>query len=331
MNDPTQNGRQGNRRLVVIMDPIQRIKPSKDSTLAMLLAAQARGWTVQYSELKDIWIRDGNAFGRLTAVTVSDDPNHWYEFGGVEETSLGDMDVILMRKDPPFNMEYVYATYILDQAEKQGALVVNRPRSLRDANEKACVSWFPDCAPPTIISRSLDLLREFVQEHDRAVIKPLDQMAGRSVFVTGSDDPNRNVLLETMTQNGTHYVMAQMYVPEIVESGDARILLIDGTPIPHALVRTPSIHDHRGNISSGATTHCRPITDVEQKICDRIGPVLREKGLLFVGIDVIGEYLTEINVTSPTGIRELDCQCDLNIAQELLHSIESHVQKRRKQ
>jgi glutathione synthase len=331
MNDPTQNDREEGRRLAVIMDPIESIHPAKDSTLAMLLAAQERGWQICCGGLNDIWLRDGEAFGNLRPLQVVDDRKCWHQLGDAQQTLLGDMDLIMMRKDPPFNMEYVYATYILERAEERGALVVNRPRSLRDANEKAFVSWFPDCAPPTLVSRSLDLLRGFVQEHGRAAVKPLDQMAGRSVFVTGADDPNRNVLLETMTHNGTQYVMAQMYVPEIVESGDARILLIDGSPVPFALVRIPPDDDHRGNISTGATTHCRQLTDIEKKICDQVGPVLREKGLMFAGIDVIGKYLTEINVTSPTGIRELDHQCGLNIAGDLLQTIESYVQKRRKQ
>lgn len=311
------------------MDPIAEIDPAKDSTLAMLLAAQKSEWQIWYGGLNDIWVRDGEALASLRPLRVVDDSNGWNEHGDAKETLLGDMDVILMRKDPPFNMEYVYATYILERAEQRGALVVNRPSSLRDANEKAFVSWFPDCSPPTLISRSICQLRDFIKEHGRAVVKPLDQMAGRSVFVTGVQDPNRNVLLETMSQRETRYVMAQVYVPEIVDSGDARILLIDGQPVPHALVRVPPNDDHRGNISTGATTHCRPLTSSEQAICERVGPVLGEKGLMFAGIDVIGDYLTEINVTSPTGIRELDRECELNIAGDLLQTIESHLQKRR--
>jgi glutathione synthase len=325
MSDTAQFDRKKTRRLAVIMDPIQSIKPSKDSTLAMLLAAQAGGWETSVAEMKDIWIRDGQAFGRLTAVTVADNPDRWYEFGVAQETPLGDIDVILMRKDPPFDMEYIQATYILERAEQQGALVVNRPSGIRDANEKTFVSWFPQLCPPTLISRSLADLRAFIDEQGRAVLKPLDQMAGRSVFVTGSGDPNRNALLESMTHDESRYVMAQMYIPEVAESGDARILLIDGQPVPHALVRTPPDDDHRANISTGATVHCRSLTESEKNICEQVGPVLVEKGLLFVGIDVIGGYLTEINVTSPTGIRELDRICDLNIADELLQTIEARL------
>lgn len=321
----THSDQTNRRRMAVIMDPIAEIYPDKDSTLAMLLSAQRREWKIWYGGLNDIGLRDGEAFGHLRPLQVVDDKTCWHELGDVEDTSLGKMDVILMRKDPPFDMEYVYATYILERAEQRGALVVNRPSSLRDANEKAFVSWFPDCSPKMLISRSIHQLREFVMEHGRAVIKPLHQMAGRSVFVTSKDDPNRNVLLETMTHLGSSYVMAQAYVPEIVESGDARILLIDGEPIPQALVRTPPNDDHRGNISSGATTHCRPINGVEREICSRIGPTLLQKGLLFAGIDVIGQYLTEINITSPTGIRELDRDCDLSIADDLMQAIENHL------
>jgi glutathione synthase len=247
------------------------------------------------------------------------------------EIELGSLDAILMRKDPPFDMEYVFATYILERAEVAGALVVNRAQSLRDANEKAVVAWFPECSVQTMISRSLPQLRRFIDEHERAVVKPLDGMAGRSVFVTGALDPNCNVLLETMTGFGTQYVMAQRYIPDIVESGDARILLIDGEPIPTALVRIPPADDHRGNISVGATTECRPLTSQEHRVCDTVGPVLREKGLLFAGIDVIGGFLTEINVTSPTGIRELQRDGSPEITRMLLDAIESRVPARHQQ
>ena len=312
-------------RLLVVMDPIARIKPQKDSTFAMLLEAQRRGWEVSYAELSDIWLRDGEARGSITALRVADTPDDWYALGDTSHVALGEFDVILMRKDPPFDMEYVFATYILERAEDAGAVVVNRPQSLRDANEKVFISWFPDVSPPTLISRSLLRLREFIDTHDRAVIKPLDRMAGRSVFVTGVRDRNRNVLLETMTEFGTQYVMAQRYIPDIVEFGDARILLIDGEPIPTALVRIPPADDHRGNISVGATTLCRPLTTEEVRVCDAVGPVLREKGLLFAGIDVIGGFLTEINVTSPTGIRELERAGSPEITRMLFDAIERRM------
>jgi glutathione synthase len=233
------------------------------------------------------------------------------------------MDVILMRKDPPFDMEYVAATYILQRAEDHGALVVNRPQGLRDANEKVILAWFPNCAPPTLISRSLEDMRAFIAEHDKVVVKPLDLMGGQSVFVTDAEDANHNVILETITQRGTHYAMVQKYLPEIASSGDKRILLIDGQPIPTALIRIPSGGDHRGNMVVGARTEVRPLTDRDKWICEQIGPALRERGLLFAGIDVIGDFMTEVNVTSPTGIRELERESDLRITEQLFDSISS--------
>ena len=305
------------------MDPIESIKPHKDSTLAMLLEAQTRGWEIHYGRLQDIWLRDGEAFGRLTRLRVSDDPAKWFDAGDVAVTPLGGMDVILMRKDPPFDVEYVVATYVLERAEDHGALVVNRPQSLRDANEKAFLAWFPNCVPPTLISRSLQELRAFLAEHQRVVIKPLHLMGGRSVFVTDTDDGNQNVILETVTQEGARYVMAQQYLPEIVNSGDKRIILVDGKPIPMALVRIPRAGDHRGNMDVGARTEVRPLTDRDRWICNQIGPVLRDRGLLFTGIDVIGDFMTEVNVTSATGIRELERDSDVRITEQLFDAISS--------
>lgn len=313
------------RRLAVIMDPVEAIKPHKDSTLAMLLAAQARGWTIHYGELKDIWIRDGKACGRLTALSVTDDLNHWYESGNVEETSLGGIDVILMRKDPPFDMEYVQATYILERAEECGSLVVNRPSGIRDTNEKTSVSWFPQCCPSTLISRSLTDLRTFVDGQDRSVLKPLHGMGGWSVFVTSPDDGNLNVTLELLTGNGSNFIIAQKYIEAIHETGDKRILLVDGEPIPYALARIPDDSDHRGNLACGARAEGRSLTDRDRWICAQVGPVLRERGILFAGIDVIGDYLTEINVTSPTCIRELDRMYNLDIGGVMMDAIESKL------
>ena len=309
----------------MIMDPIESIKPAKDTTLALLLEAQRRGWGISYGRLEDIWLRDGEAFGRLTRLKVADDPAAWFELGEVTVTPLGEMDVILMRKDPPFDMEYIVATYVLERAEAHGALVVNRPQSLRDANEKAFVAWFPECVPPTLISRSLEELRAFVAEHDRVVVKPLDLMAGQSVFVTSTDDGNCNVILETVSQGGSRFTMVQKYLPEIVDSGDKRIILIDGEPIPLSLVRVPPPGDHRGNLVTGARAEVRPLTDRDMWICKQVGPKLREKGLLFAGIDVIGGFMTEINTTSPTGIRELERTSDLRITEKLFDAISSKL------
>lgn len=311
--------------LAVVMDPIQSIKPHKDSTLAMLVEAQARGWRIHYGELSDIWLRDGEAFGRLTALRVADDPARWFDLGDVAVTPLGDMDVILMRKDPPFDMQYIFATYVLQRAEDHGALVVNRPQALRDANEKTFVAWFAGCVPPTLISRSLDQMRAFVAENGQVVVKPLDLMGGRSVFVTSADDGNCNVILETVTHYGARYVMVQKYLSEIAGSGDKRIMLIDGQPVPMALCRLPSSGDHRGNMDAGARTEVRPLTDRDAWICAQIGPVLRDRGLLFTGIDVIGDFMTELNVTSPTGIRELERAGDLRITEQLFDAISSKL------
>jgi glutathione synthase len=313
------------RKLAVIMDPIESIKPHKDSSLAMLLEAQNREWQIHYGQLNDIWLRDGEAFGRLTKLQAADEEANWFELGDVAVTPLRDMDVILMRKDPPFDMEYIVATYVLERAEDHGAVVVNRPRGLRDANEKAFMAWFPNCAPPTLITRSLEQMRSFMNEHGKVVVKPLDMMGGRSVFVTDANDGNHNVILETITHWGTHYAMVQKYLPEIVSSGDRRIILIDGQPIPLALARIPSPGDHRGNMDAGARTEILPLTDRAMWICEQIGPVLRDKGLLFTGIDVIGDFMTELNVTSPTGIRELERAANVQITKQMFDAIESKL------
>ena len=307
------------------MDPMGSIKPAKDSTLALLLAAQARGWKISYGELNDIWLRDGEAFGRLTDLRVADDPANWFDPGEAEVTPLGDLDIILMRKDPPFDMEYIVATYVLERAEDLGAVVVNRPQGLRDANEKAFVSWFSNCAPPTLISRSLQEMRRFIAEHQQVVVKPVDRMGGQSVFVTDAEDGNHNVILETVSDGGRRYAVVQKYLPQIVDSGDKRILLIDGEPVPMALVRIPAKGDHRGNLSTGARAELRPLTDRDVWICEQIGPVLRDRGLLFTGIDVIGDFMTELNVTSPTGIREIERGSDVRIAEQILDAIASKL------
>ena len=311
--------------LLVVMDPVASVMPSKDSSFAMMLEAQRRAWRLWVAQLGDIWIRDGRSWGRLTELHVIDDTDDWYRVGDEQVRPLDDMDVVLMRKDPPFDMEYIYATYVLERAEIHGTLVVNRPDSLRTANEKVFVSWFPECAASTLVSNSLGELNAFVDEHERAVLKPLDRMAGKSVFLTGVDDPNRRVVLETMTDFGSRFILAQQYLPEVIDSGDARILLIDGVPIPIALVRYAAPGDHRANISAGARTEVRPLTIGEQQICDRLGPSLSDEGLLFVGIDVIGDHLTEIYVTSATGIRELDRAHGINIAATLLDAVTARI------
>ena len=286
----------------------------------MLLAAQRRGWTLVCFRQQDLSVRDGAPLGKGTSLRVRDDPDVWFEQVGSWEGGLEELDVILMRKDPPFNMEYVFATYILERAELKGSLVFNRPQSLRDANEKMVVAWFPDCVPPWLVSSSLVELQGFIAEQQRVVVKPLDRMGGRSIFLTHVDDPNRNVILETLTNNGSQFVMAQKYIAA-APKGDKRIILIDGEPVPFGLLRIPSAGDFRGNLCTGAMPQAVPLTERDRWICDQIGPRLRSQGLLFVGIDVIGEYLTEVNVTSPTGIRELDRLCGLNIGRDVIDAI----------
>jgi glutathione synthase len=308
-------------RVAVVMDPIEQIKPAKDTTLAMMLAAQRRGWELAYLELRHMWLRDGVAMGRAHAIEVRDDAKDWFTRGEPQATRLGDFDVILMRKDPPFDTEYIYSTYILERAELQGALVVNRPQGLRDMNEKVFTAWFPECCAPTLISRDMADMHAFLREHQRAVCKPLYGMGGRSIFVLDADDKNASVVFETLTEYGTRYAIVQRYIPDIVATGDARVILVDGEPVPYALARIPSASDNRGNLAAGAKGVGRPLDERDRWLADRIGPVLRERGMLFVGLDVIGGFVTEINVTSPTGVRELDRQFGLDIAGQLMQAI----------
>jgi glutathione synthase len=238
---------------------------------------------------------------------------------------LGEADVILMRKDPPFDAQYVLSTYVLERAEEAGALVVNRPQGLRDANEKAFVAWFPDCAPPTLIGRTLGSMEAFIEEHGRVVVKPLDLMSGRSVFVTDCEDGNKNVILDNVTDGGKRFAVVQKYVPDIREHGDKRIFLIDGEPVPRALARIPPVGDHRGNLSSGARAEIRPLTARDEFVCARVGPVLRERGIFFAGLDVIGDFLTEVNVTSPTGVRELERDGGVSVAEPLFDAIAARL------
>ena len=308
-------------RLVVVMDPIESINPVKDSTLAILLAAQAEGWELHYAELGDLWLRDGIAWGRLAPLEVMDDKKRWFNRGSPVPARLGGFDVILMRKDPPFDTEYVYSTYILDRASAQGALVCNDPRGLRDMNEKVYTAWFPECCAPTLITRDMHDMGEFLKEHGKAVCKPLHGMGGRSIFVLEEGDKNRNVVFETLTDYGKRYAIVQRYLPQIVTSGDNRIILVNGEPVPFALQRMPDPADHRGNLAAGASAHSRPLSDRDRWLCSVIGPKLKDAGMLFVGLDVIGDYVTEINVTSPTGIRELNKRHGVDIGALLVKAI----------
>jgi glutathione synthase len=313
------------RQLGVVMDPIAAIHPKKDSTLAMLLAAQERGWEIVYFEQQDLSVRDGRPEGRGRRLTVNRSLEDWFETGATTRLPLESLDALLMRKDPPFDMEYVYTTYILQLAEQRGLLVVNSSSSLREINEKVYTAWFPQCTPPSLITRSKAMLLAFLEEHGKVVFKPLDGMGGRSIFVVEKGDLNTNVVIETLTQYEQRYTLCQRFIPEIT-AGDKRILLIGGEPIDHALARIPAPGESRGNLVMGAAGEGRELTERDRWIAREVGPKLAERGVLFAGLDVIGDFLTEINVTSPTGIRELDAQFGLNIADALMAAIEARLE-----
>ncbi len=317
-------------RIAFLMDPLPSLSLKKDSTLAMIRAAQRRGWEVFFLQQGDLVLRQSEPHAflhplRLTGrfaetLDPADAADGWYELGEGRETPLADLDVIMMRKDPPFDMEYIYATYFLERAEAAGVLVVNRPASLRDCNEKFFATAFPECCPPLVVSRRADVLRAFHREHENVVFKRLDGMGGKSVFRMMADDPNLGVVLETLTNGGTEQIMGQKYLPEIAD-GDKRILLIDGEPVPYALARIPMAGESRGNLAAGGRGEGRPLTERDRWIAAEVGPALKARGLLFVGIDVIGDYLTEVNVTCPTCIRELDAQFSLDIGAMLMDEI----------
>ncbi|MEX2474138.1 glutathione synthase [Marinobacter sp.] len=311
-------------RLGIVMDPIEKIHFKKDSSLAMLLAAQKRGWHIEYMELPDMYLKGGQARAHTRDLTVHPDPENWYTFGGSQDRALGDLDVILMRQDPPVDREFLMATYMLEAAEQQGALVVNPAATLRDCNEKLFATQFEDLTPPLIVTRSSARLREFYAEHGDIIMKPVDGMGGRSIFRVKENDANLGVIIETLTHYGAHQAMAQKFIPEIT-AGDKRILLIDGEPVPYALARIPSHGENRGNLAAGGRGEGRELTARDREICERVAPVIREKGLMFVGLDVIGDYLTEINVTSPTCIRELDAAFGIDISGQLMDAIEKRL------
>jgi glutathione synthase len=301
----------------VVMDPIGSIKIAKDSTFAMMLAARNRGWRVQYMELRDLFMIGDRPLARMREVEVVDDPDGWYRFVSEATRALDSLPIVLMRKDPPFDMEYIYATYLLGQAQRRGARVVNDPRSLRDANEKVFTVHFPQCCPPTLITRRRTDIAEFLSEHGDMILKPLGGMGGFSIFRVTAGDPNFNVIVESLTDRGQRFCMAQRFIPEIAD-GDKRILLIDGEPVPYALARIPKPGETRGNLAAGGTGVGRPLSERDRWIAAEVGPELRRRGIVFAGLDVIGDYLTEINVTSPTCIRELDAQFGLDIAADLM-------------
>jgi glutathione synthase len=321
MTDVTDNSAAG-FRTGVIMDPISGIKTYKDSTFAMLLEAQRRGHEIWYMEPNDLTISGGAGFGHMRPLSVRDNTTDWFSLGDAENRELSSLDFLLMRKDPPFDMDYVYTTYILDLAELAGVTVVNRPQALRDANEKCFITQFAHCCVPMLITRSSSEIREFTSEHGLSVVKPLDGMGGESIFQLRPDDPNMNVILETITDKDQELVMVQRYIPEI-SAGDKRILVVGGEPVPYALARIPGEGDFRGNLAKGGTGKGVELTDRDRWICDQVAPELRRRGIVFAGLDVIGDWLTEINVTSPTCIRELDAEYGLNIAGDLFDALEA--------
>ncbi|KAA8733149.1 glutathione synthase [Acinetobacter qingfengensis] len=309
-------------RVLVVMDPIENVNLKKDTTMAMLWAASRRGHELGYVQQQDLYIDQGKAFGLIASLQVFENNKNYYQLGEKNKESIAAYDVVLMRKDPPFDMNFVYTTYILEQAEREGAWIINNPRSLRDCNEKLFATQFPELQVPTLVSSQDSLIREFITQHQDVIVKPLDGMGGMGIFRLSANGVNIGSTLEILTQNGQQPIMAQRYIPEIVD-GDKRILMVNGEPIPYCLARIPQNGETRGNLAAGGRGEARPLTENDLKIARRIAPFLREKGLIFVGLDVIGDYVTEINVTSPTCVREIDAQFGTSIADTLFDVLEA--------
>lgn len=308
-------------KLGIVMDPISTINIKKDSSFAMLLQAQQRGYQIHYMEMADLYLLEGQARASTKLLTVQQDPTDWYHFGSEQDIRLSELDVILMRKDPPFDTEFIYATYILERAEDEGTLIVNKPQSLRDANEKLYTSWFSQHTPKTLVSRDAKRLKAFYQAEQDVILKPLDGMGGASIFRLKPDDANVSVIIETLTEHGSRFAMAQRFIPEISD-GDKRILVVNGKPVPYCLARIPASGETRGNLAAGGRGEARPLSDSDWAIANAVAPTLKAKGLIFVGLDVIGDKLTEINVTSPTCIREIEAAFPVCIAGMLFDEIE---------
>ncbi|PSJ45767.1 glutathione synthase [Zobellella endophytica] len=311
-------------KLGIVMDPIQSINIKKDTSFAMLLEAQRRGYELWYMEMSDLSLLGGEAFGQMARLSVKEDANGWFTLAESERRPLSSLDVILMRKDPPFDTEYIYATYLLERAEEEGTLIVNKPQSLRDANEKLYTAWFAEHTPTTLVSRKASDIRAFHAEHKDIIMKPLDGMGGASIFRVKEDDPNLGVIIETLTEHGSRYCMVQTYLPAI-KDGDKRVLVVDGEPVPYCLARIPQGGETRGNLAAGGRGEARPLSDSDRRIATALGPVLKAKGLIFVGLDIIGDKLTEVNVTSPTCVREIEAAFPVNIAGMLMDAIEKRL------
>ncbi|EKP4474885.1 glutathione synthase [Cronobacter dublinensis] len=311
-------------KLGIVMDPIANINIKKDSSFAMLLEAQRRGYEIHYMEMADLYLNNGEARARTRLVNVEQDYDKWYAFGTEQDIALADLNVVLMRKDPPFDTEFIYATYILERAEEKGTLIVNKPQSLRDCNEKLFTAWFADLTPQTLVTRNKAQLKAFWQQHGDIILKPLDGMGGASIFRVKEGDPNLGVIAETLTELGSRYCMAQNYLPAI-KDGDKRVLVVDGEPVPYCLARIPQGGETRGNLAAGGRGEPRPLSDSDWEIARRVGPTLKAKGLIFVGLDIIGDKLTEINVTSPTCIREIEAEYPVSITGMLMDAIEKRL------
>jgi len=312
------------RRLGVVMDPIAAISFHKDTTLALLLAAQQRDWKLVYMEPQNLYLKGSQARATAQQLQVFDNPEHWHELAAPEDIALGDLDALLMRKDPPFDTDFLHSTYILEAALEQGCLAVNHPRSLRDCNEKLFATRFPDCCPPLLVSANMTLLKNFHKEQGDVIFKPLDGMGGSGIFRCRPQDPNVSTILEMLTNHGKHLIMAQRFLPEIID-GDKRILMVNGEPIPYSLARIPAQGETRGNLAAGGRGVAQPLSARDLEIAARVGPSLKERGILFAGLDVIGDYLTEINVTSPTCVREIDRAYDTRIGERLMLAIEAQL------
>ncbi|MFQ6370763.1 glutathione synthase [Shewanella sp. YIC-542] len=311
-------------KLGIVMDPIEDINIKKDTSFAMLLAAQKRGYQLYYMQMQDLALICGTPVASMRTIEVRQDANDWFTLGEPQELPLSELDVILMRKDPPFDTEYIYATYMLERAEEAGVLIVNKPQSLRDANEKLFTAWFSEFTPTTLVARDAGRIREFHRQHGDIILKPLDGMGGTSIFRVKKDDPNLGVIIETLTHNGQTFAMAQAYIPEITQ-GDKRILVIDGEPVPYCLARIPRKGETRGNLAAGGSGLAQPLSDSDWQIARALGPELKKRGLIFVGLDVIGNKLTEINVTSPTCVREIETAFDVDITGMLMDAIERRI------
>ncbi|WP_345828895.1 glutathione synthase [Erwinia sp. HDF1-3R] len=311
-------------KLGIVMDPITSINIKKDTSFAMLLEAQRRGYEIHYMEMSDLYLRGGEARAHTRLLSVEQNAESWFEFGSEEDIPLADLNVVLMRKDPPFDTEFIYATYILERAEEKGTLIVNKPQSLRDCNEKLFTAWFAELTPDTLVTRNAQQIREFWQTHGDIILKPLDGMGGASIFRIKQEDPNLSVIIETLTGHGSFYCMAQNYLPAIKE-GDKRVLVVDGEPVPYCLARIPKSGETRGNLAAGGRGEARPLSDSDWEIARRVAPTLKAKGLIFVGLDIIGDKLTEINVTSPTCVREIEAAFPVSITGMLMDAIEKRL------